>query len=243
MKVSQRSNRRSEDGPFLAVVQAIVRNNESGAASLLRQSPALARQPMATGATRQGAADFFFDEIKHYLYAGDTLLHAAAAGYRNNVARILLQQGADVSARNRRGAEPLHYSADGSPTVQSWDPKAQAEMITLLIEAGADPNAFDKSGVGPLHRAVRQRCSSAVDALLKHGAQVRLRNKGGSTPLHLAVQNTGRGGTGSPESKSHQRQIIQILLRAGARAHDRDGKGKTVIDCIREDWIRGLFKS
>src|SRR5512136_2719984 len=123
MKV-HRSHHRPEEGSLLAVVAAIVRNDETGAARLLHQSPALARQSIATGATRQRAADFFFDEIKHYLYAGDTLLHAAAAGYRNNIARILLQQGADVSARNRRGAEPLHYAADGSPTFRSWDPKA-----------------------------------------------------------------------------------------------------------------------
>jgi hypothetical protein len=241
MKASLRSNHASEDSSLLAVVQAIVRNDEAGAESLLRQSPALARKSIVTGATRQSAADFFFVEIKHYLYSGDTLLHAAAAGYRSRIAHALLQCGADVSARNRRGAEPLHYAADGSPTGHTWDPKAQAEIIALLIEAGANPNALDKSGVAPLHRAVRQRCSSAVDALLKHGAQIRLKNKSGSSPLHLAVQNTGKGGSGSPESKSQQREIIQILLGAGARPQERDGRGKTVIDCIQEDWIRGLF--
>ncbi|HKF21046.1 MAG TPA: ankyrin repeat domain-containing protein [Candidatus Angelobacter sp.] len=241
MKANQRSNHRSEDGSLLAVVQAMIHQGETEAIALLRHSPMLARQSLAEGATRQGATDFFLHEIKHYLYAGDTLLHAAAAGYRSRISRALLECGADVSARNRRGAEPLHYAADGSPTGHTWDPKAQSEIIALLIEAGASPNALDKSGVAPLHRAVRQRCSSAVDALLKRGAQVRLKNKSGSSPLHLAVQNTGKGGTGSPESKSHQREIIQILLRAGAMPHDRDGKGKTVIDCIREDWIRAIF--
>lgn len=241
MKASPRSHHCPEDSSLLAVVEVVVRDDETKAVKLLRQSPALARQAIATGATRQGATDFFFDEIKHYLYAGDTLLHAAAAGYRTSVARILLQLGADVSARNRRGAQPLHYAADGSPTFWSWDPKAQAEIIALLIEAGANPNAIDKSGVAPLHRAVRQRCSSAVNALLKLGAQVRLKNKSGSTALHLAVQNTGKGGTGSSESKGHQKEIIRILLSAGAMPQDRDGSGKTVIDCIREDWVRTLF--
>ena len=241
MKASLRSNHGSQDSSLLAVVQAMIRHGETEAITLLRESPKLARQSLAGGATRQGATDFFFGEIKHYLYAGDTLLHAAAAGYRSRMARALLECGADVSARNRRGAEPLHYAADGSPTGHTWNPKAQAEIITLLIEAGANPNALDKSGVAPLHRAVRQRCSGAVEALLKHGAEVRLKNKSGSTPLHLAVQNTGKGGTGAPESKSQQREIIQILLGAGARRQERDGRGKTVIDCIQEDWVRGLF--
>jgi len=47
------------------------------------------------------------------LWLGDTPLHAAAAGYRVRIARLLLENGADVSTRNRRGAQPLHYAADG----------------------------------------------------------------------------------------------------------------------------------
>ena len=70
----------------------------------------------------------------------------------------------------------------------------------------------------PLHRAVRQRCSLAVATLLKNGASVRFKNHSGSTPLHLAVQNTGKGGTGSIEAKTLQRQIILLLLQAGANS-------------------------
>src|SRR5262249_39492501 len=108
-----------------------------------------------------------------------------------------------------------------------------AEMIVFLIEKGADPNALDKSGVAPLHRAVRQRCSRAVDSLLRHGATVRLKNKSGSTPLHLAVQNTGRGGTGSPEAKALQREIIELLLKAGAGPQESDGRGKPLCSVRR----------
>jgi ankyrin repeat protein len=136
---------------------------------------------------------------------------------------------------------PLHYAADGGPAFRSWNPEAQAEMIALLIENGADPNALDKSGVAPLHRAVRQRCTKAVDALLRNGADVRLKNKSGSTPLHLAVQNTGRGGTGSPEAKTCQKEIIELLLKAGAKLQDRDARGKTAKQCAQSDWIRALF--
>ena len=71
-------------------------------------------------------------------------------------------------------------------------------------EEPAAPSAVDKSGVGPLHRAVRTRCAGAVRMLLEHGADPRRKNGSGSTPLHLAVQNTGRGGAGSPASRDEQ---------------------------------------
>jgi ankyrin repeat protein len=157
------------------------------------------------------------------------------------IARALLENGADVNAENRRGARPLHYAADGGPVFRAWNPEAQAGMIAFLIENGANPNALDKSGVAPLHRAVRQRCPSAVDSLLRNGAAVRLKNKSGSTPLHLAVQNTGRGGTGSPESKACQREIITLLLKAGADPQDRDARGKTARERAQSDWIQALF--
>jgi len=133
------ASRPSPESPLvLALVRAIVRGNAPEVAKLLGTSPSLAQQSLALGATREGAPDFFFEEIGHYLYGGDTPLHAAAAGYRREIAKELLKNGASVAAINRRVPAPLHYAADGGP---------QAEMVTLLIKAGADPNPLDKSGV------------------------------------------------------------------------------------------------
>ena len=129
--------------------------------------------------------------------------------------RTLIAMGADVRATNRRGAQPLHYAADGVPGARSWNPDAQAATIASLIEAGADPNAIDKSGVMPLHRAVRTRCAAAVRALIDGGADPRGRNKSGSTPMDLATGNTGRGGSGSPESKAQQEEIVRLRRQHG----------------------------
>jgi len=221
-------------------MKAIVRDDASEVEKLLASTPSLATERLVVGATRQAAKDYFFNEIVHYLYEGDTSLHAAAAGYRKAIAQQLLKNGANVAAANRRGATPLHYAADGHPSSPNWNPAAQAEMIALLIQAGADPNALDKSGVAPLHRSVRQRCASAVDSLLRNGASVQLKNKSGSTPLHLAVQTTGKGGSGSPEAKALQREIIARLLKAGAKPNDRDGRGKTVRQAAQSNWISVL---
>jgi hypothetical protein len=50
----------------------------------------------------------FLAEIRHYVYAGDTALHVAAASHQIVIAELLVGRGANVCARNRRGAEPLH---------------------------------------------------------------------------------------------------------------------------------------
>jgi ankyrin repeat protein len=231
----------SWEGLVLSLVRAVVRDDAPEVAKLLGISPFLAQRSLAVGATRAAATDFFFEEIGHYLIAGDTPLHAAAAGYRRDIAKKLLKNGANIAAVNRRGAAPLRYASDGGPAVRAWNPTAQAGMITFLIQAGANPNALDKSGVAPLHRAVRQRCPLAVDALLRNGATIRLKNKSGSTPLHLGVQNTGRGGTGSPESKALQREIIELLLKAGADPKERDARGRTAGQCAQSEWIQALL--
>ena len=200
----------------MPLIRAIVAGDDAAALRLLAAAPALAQARAALGATRQAPKPYFFAAILHYVYAGDTALHIAAAGYRRALVRQLIDMGADVRARNRRGAEPLHAAAVGMPGSPSWDPQAQAATIAGLIEAGADPNAVDKSGVTPLHRAVRTRCAAAVKVLLDHGADVQRKNKNGSTPMLLAIDNTGRGGTGSPEAKAQQQEIVCLLEQHGA---------------------------
>src|SRR5437870_7943119 len=161
----------------------------------------------------------------------------AAAAFRRSLAERLVARGADCRARNRRGAEPLHYAADAN----HWEPTAQAETIEYLLSVGADPNALDSSGVAPLHRAVRTRSLPAVRALLDGGANPKAPNKAGSTPLHLAVQTTGRGGSGSEHARQQQTGIIQLLLERGASPSDKDGRGKQVRQAATSDWVRSLL--
>jgi ankyrin repeat protein len=201
------------DAPLMTLVRAIVADDAATASRLLAASGSLASARAEEGATRQAAMGYYLAEIEHYLYAGDTALHIAAAAYRLPIVRQLITVGADVGARNRRGAQPLHYAADSSPGSPRWNPGAQAATITCLIEAGADPNATDRSGVAPLHRAVRTRCAAAVNALLDGGADARRKNKSGSTPMQLAIWTTGRGGSGSPESREQQEEIVRLLQR------------------------------
>jgi hypothetical protein len=197
-------------------VEVIVSGDSEAAIMLLDASPHLAKERAARGATRQDPKDNFFDRIKHYINEGDTALHMAAAASQTRIAEELISRGADVRARNRRGAEPLHYAVDGGPGSPAWDPNEQTMIIASLIRAGADPNAVDKSGVAPLHRAVRNRSAAAVRALIEGGADPRASNRSGSTPMLLATLNSGKSGSGSSGAKEQQREILDILKEHGA---------------------------
>ena len=176
-----------------------------------RVTRAVAADSALATARLQRADECFLVECHAQVYAGDTLLHAAAFMYDVDVARQLVAAGADVHARNRRCAEPLHAAVMGGPGPDKWNPPAQVAMIDYLIEIGADPNARAAGGVTPLHRAVRNRCAAAVQALLEAGADASLTNDSGSTALALTEWTTGRGGTGSPEAKHEQQLIVQML--------------------------------
>src|SRR5947209_1566867 len=131
-------------------------------------------------------------KIFHWIYAGDTALHLAAAGYRVEIVKALIKAGADANAaKNMRNSGPLHYAADGFITGPTWNAKRQVATIQCLLEHGADIHLQDKNGATPLHRAVRTRCAAAVKFLLASGADPTIKNKPGSTAFHLAVQNTG----------------------------------------------------
>jgi ankyrin repeat protein len=230
-----------DDAALFALFGAITSQDHSEIARQLDSSSDLVSRPIRIGATRQSPEGYFLGAIHHYVYAGDTALHVAAAAHQRGTAESLVGRGADVRVSNRRGAQALHYAADGSPGAAYWDPEAQGEVIAYLIDAGADPNALDKSGVAPLHRAVRTRAAEAVRALINNGADPLLMNKTGSTPLHLAVQNTGRSDSGSDAAREGQALIIALLLEHGANPTDTDANGKTVAAAASSDWTRKLL--
>src|SRR5512133_3794995 len=181
---------------------------------------------------------FYETKIFHWIYAGDTALHLAAAGYRVEVVRLLLAAGADPNAAaNRRRSGPLHYAADGFIIGPAWSGERQVATISCLLDGGAAVHAQDKNGATPLHRAVRTRCVAAVRFLLRAGSDPEMRNNSGSTPFHLAVQNTGRGGTGAAAAVSTQREIIGEFLAFGVSPDLKNGRGKSVRDCARSAWI------
>lgn len=218
-----------------AILTAILDDDRPRARELLKADPGLATCLISE-------ARLYESKIVHWIYAGDTALHLAAAGYRVELVRLLLAAGADPnSTKNHRQSGPLHYAADGYINGPDWNATRQVQTIQCLLDAGAEINAQDKNGASPLHRAVRTRCAAAVKCLLEGESDARLKNKPGSTPFHLAVQNTGRGGTGAEAARAAQRQIINDFLSFGLNPALKDSKGKSVFDCARSSWIRNIL--
>ncbi|HWA25108.1 MAG TPA: ankyrin repeat domain-containing protein [Lacunisphaera sp.] len=203
---------------FPDFIRLVVAGEFAAVSRALAGDPVLATHQAKVGATRRGRPAFFFRNIAHHLYAGDTALHLAAAAFQPRLARLLVGHGADWRKRNRRGAQPLHYAAD----TNRWVPTAQAEVIRYLLSVGADPNSVDKGGVTPLHRAIRTRSAPAVRALLEGGANPRTPNGTGTTPLELAVKTTGRGGSVSAHARQQQAEIIRLLREHGARLPSKE---------------------
>jgi hypothetical protein len=204
-----------DDASLLMFVRAIAQRDRARVSEMLAAASGLASARFESGATRQAAGEYFLAELDHYVYAGDTALHIAAAAYEAGVARELLNAGALATAANRRGAEPLHYAVDGIPGSASWNPASQQETVRCLVELGADLNAVDRNGTTPLQRAVRNRCAAAVQALLDLGADPHATNGSGSTALQLARWTTGRAGAGSADAVAQQREILGLLHAAG----------------------------
>jgi ankyrin repeat protein len=217
------------------LLRAILDDNRATVEGLLTADASLV-------AARVSESKLYDEKIFHWLYAGDTALHLAAAGYREKIVRLLLASGADPNASmNMRHSGPLHYASDGYINGPDWDPERQVQTIERLLVAGAEVNAQDKNGAAPLHRAVRTRCAAAVRLLLRAGGDPTMRNKPGSTAFHLAVQNTGRGGSGTDEARAAQREIIEEFLRFGVSPAVKDSTGKSVLDWIKSSWIREMF--
>jgi Ankyrin repeats (3 copies)/Ankyrin repeats (many copies) len=110
-----------------------------------------------------------------------TPLHKAAASGSTDVAKLLLDHGAKVDARDFLGATPLSWAATGG----------HKNVATLLLARGALVNArtrADETSVHPaaetpLHLAAASGNKEMVALLLARGADVNARNGDGQTPL------------------------------------------------------------
>ncbi|PGH21390.1 hypothetical protein AJ80_03307 [Polytolypa hystricis UAMH7299] len=90
--------------------------------------------------------------------------------------QVLLEYGADLNARDKRGATPLNWAVDVRDDAEAGI--SVEERIKLLIEHGADVNAKDNQGRTPLSIALSRKPPHEllVKVLLENGADISLRS-------------------------------------------------------------------
>src|SRR2546427_12874238 len=120
------------------------------------------------------------------------------------------------------------------------NPSDQRRQIIMALKGGADIHATDKNGVTALHHAVRFRSPAAVKTLIERGANVNQAcRRNGSTPLHRAVTQTGAPGTAGRGNAA--KEIIGLLLAAGADPSIKNKIGKKPVDYVKDDELPSLL--
>ncbi|CAB0029619.1 unnamed protein product, partial [Trichogramma brassicae] len=122
---------------------------------------------------------------------GDSPLHLALRWGRNEVAQLLLRNGADPNLTNAEGSTPLHIICKKGEDDTGYYEKGDCVTVKMLLELGSEKyqpvqiDAQDKLGNTPLHLVLDYGHRRLIELLLKNGADPNSINEEGSTPLHI----------------------------------------------------------
>uniref|UniRef100_A0A2R5LDL0 Poly [ADP-ribose] polymerase n=2 Tax=Ornithodoros turicata TaxID=34597 RepID=A0A2R5LDL0_9ACAR len=154
-----------------------------------------------------------------------TPLHFAAGFGRHDVVEHLLQNGANVHAKDDGGLIPLHNACSFG----------HAEVVQLLLKHGADSNARDNWNFTPLHEAAIKGKVDVCIVLLQHGADPTVRNADGKTPLDLADTSTRAVLMGEYRKdelleaarSGNEEKLMSLLTSLNVNCHASDGRKST----------------
>ena len=144
-----------------------------------------------------------------------TPLHIAAGFESAEIAKLLIDNGADVNAKNGAGHTPLHATSRSIDTAK------------LLIDNGADVNAKDNREETRLHWAASTNASYMVKLLLDNGANANAKDKHGATPLHFATNYSYGKPTPPFWTLVGPDDSTELLLDNGADVNAQEYDGET----------------
>jgi ankyrin repeat protein len=156
-------------GVELNIFEAAATGQTKRVEALIKEAPALVSTYSPDGFTALSLAAFFghAETVNALLAAGApvnaasretmklTPLASALAVQRNDIARTLIDHGADVNAKGDNDVTPLHTAAA----------RGNLDSAKLLLEHGADINAVTKDGKAPIAYAQERNHPEMVEFL------------------------------------------------------------------------------
>ncbi|KAI9885784.1 MAG: hypothetical protein M1823_002413 [Watsoniomyces obsoletus] len=144
------------------------------------------------------------------------------------IAKVLLDRGANIDAQNELGETALHLTAiEYRSGKDRWSLKTDKpwEMLQLLLDRGSSVAIRDREGRTALHRlfdrpiksmALQWKIEDVIEMLLSKGADVNAREINGATALYGAAAWLDR-------------HLVGVLLDGGADVRVRKRDQKTVL--------------
>jgi len=164
-----------------------------------------------------------------------TPLHIAASPVINvgaKVAELLIDEGADINAKNLDGETPLDLADDpkildllrkrggksgADDSIHVAAKKGNIKATKKHLDSVKDVNVKNGKGLTALHYAAGAGHKEIAEFLISKGADLNVRDNSGSSPLHNATD---------------YKEIVELLIAKGADVNAKNKGDSTVLDYV-----------